>query len=333
MDLEYVIWYFAGSRDFNNFLGSINTMARLSFGLYEYDDYVSDGLGHGYEGIGLGNYIGFKYLLLWMSFLLLSTIIVNILIAVISDGFEIHKDKQRLRTKSGETFIVYAFRRLVYLTFFQFFPCCKKTKDFGSKKMRFASSKHAKVLLKYTDALPDGMVFDQKLQRKFCEELLGKKIMIVLAKGQCALSGQSLYQSRKLPKQMLLTSDETVSYETTHEFFSNIQSEKSLRLVIDTIFDLADAETEKKAFETKDVYNKIWNLYKHTDEERERKEESRVDGNHVRKVVKPMDEKMEKMKDEMQWKKWTVSLTLDKMEAKMVKNKKNNYISILKFSF
>ena len=44
------------SRDFNNFLSSMNTMARLSFGLYEYDDYVSDGLGHGYEGIGLGDY-------------------------------------------------------------------------------------------------------------------------------------------------------------------------------------------------------------------------------------------------------------------------------------
>ena len=51
-------------------------------------------------------------------------------------------------------------------------------------------------------------------------------------------------------------------------------------------------------------------MYKHTDDERERKEESRVEGNHVRKVVKPMedrinakiqnmDKKMEKMKSEM----------------------------------
>ena len=118
-------------------------------------------------------------------------------------------------------------------------------------------------------------------------------------------------------------SDETVSYETTHEFFSRIQSEKSLRLVIDTIFDLADAKTEKKAFETKDVYNKIWNLYKHTDEERERKEESRVEGNHVRKVVKPMearinakiqnmDKKMEKMKSEMEAKMDRILALLEK---------------------
>ena len=126
---------------------------------------------------------------------------------------------------------------------------------------------------------------------------------------------------KKITKADVVNSDETVSYETTHEFFSHIQSEKSLRLVIDTIFDLADAETEKEAFETKDVYKKIWNLYKHTDEERERKEESRVEGNHVRKVVKPMearinakiqnmDKKMEKMKSEMEAK-------IDKMEAKM----------------
>ena len=100
---------------------------------------------------------------------------------------------------------------------------------------------------------------------------------------------------KKITKADVVNSDETVSYETTHEFFSHIQSEKSLRLVIDTIFDLADAETEKEAFETKDVYNKIWNLYKHTDEERERKDQSRVNGNHVRKVVKPMEDRIKMM--------------------------------------
>ena len=29
-------------------------MARLSFGLLDYDEYASDGYGQGYEGIGLG---------------------------------------------------------------------------------------------------------------------------------------------------------------------------------------------------------------------------------------------------------------------------------------
>ena len=104
--------------------------------------------------------------------------------------------------------------------------------------------------------------------------------------------------------------------------FFRIQSEKSLQQVIDTIFDLADAKTEKEAFEANDVYNKIWNLYKHTDEERERKEESRVEGNHVRKVVKPMEErikmmdvKMEKMDVKME----KMDVKVEKMEAKMEK--------------
>ena len=129
---------------------------------------------------------------------------------------------------------------------------------------------------------------------------------------------------KKITKADVVNSDETVSYETTHEFFSRIQSEKSLRLVIDTIFDLADAETEKEDFKEKDVYNKIWDLYKYTDEERERKEESRVEGNHVRKVVKPMedrikmmDEKMEKMKDEMKSEMQEMKTKMGNMEAKM----------------
>ena len=54
-------------------------------------------------------------------------------------------------------------------------------------------------------------------------------------------------------------------------------------------------KTEKEGFKTKDVYNKIWNLYKHTDDERERKDQSRVEGNHVRKVVKPMEERIKMM--------------------------------------
>ena len=65
-------------------------------------------------------------------------------------------------------------------------------------------------------------------------------------------------------------------------------------------------------------------MYKHTDDERERKEESRVDGNHVRKVVKPMEDrikmmdvKMEKMQDEMKEMKSEMKENQAKMEAKM----------------
>ena len=82
---------------------------------------------------------------------------------------------------------------------------------------------------------------------KFCEELLGKKIMIVLAKRAIYIVRTKSLSIKKITKADVVNSDETVSYETTHEF-SHIQSEKSLRLVIDTIFDLADAENRKRRF-------------------------------------------------------------------------------------
>ena len=105
----------------------------------------------------------------------------------------------------------------------------------------------------------------------------------------------------------VVNSDEVVSYETTREFFSHLKSEKSLQLVIDIIFELADVKPdENDSFHTNNIYNRIWNLYKQTDDEREKKEQSRVDGNHVRKVVKPIEERMKIMEQK-----------IDKMEKDM----------------
>ena len=42
-----------GSIDFSSFMSSANTMARLSFGLYEYDTFMSYDLGSGFDGIGM----------------------------------------------------------------------------------------------------------------------------------------------------------------------------------------------------------------------------------------------------------------------------------------
>ena len=111
--------------------------------------------------------------------------------------------------------------------------------------MRFASSKHAKTLLKCTDALPDGMVFDQKLQTKVLRRIIGQEDNDSAGKRAMRIVRTKSLSIKKITKADVVNSDETVSYETTHEFFSHIQSEKSLQLVIDTIFDLADAETEK----------------------------------------------------------------------------------------
>ena len=172
-------------------------------------------------------------------------------------------------------------------------------------------------MLKYTDALPDGMVFDQKLQTKVLRKIIAQEDNDRTGKrAMCIVRTKSL-SIKKITKADVVNSDETVSYETTHEFFSHIQSEKSLRLVIDTIFDLADAKPEKEAFETKDICNKIWNLYKHTDNERERKKESRVEGNHVRKVVKPMEDRIKMMDVKMEKMEAKMEAKMNKMEAKM----------------
>eukprot|EP00944_MAST-04C_sp_MAST-4C-sp1_P013988 g13988.t1 len=283
-------------------------MARLSFGLYEYDEFVSDGLGQGFEGIGMANGDFYKYLILWIAFLLLSTIIVNILIAVISDGYEIHKDKQRLRTNSGETFIMYTIRRLVYILFFQFFPCFKKCQPLWVKKLRFTSSKHAKTLLYCCDAtISDGEVFDKKLQVTVLRRIIGKANGI--------RSGCGVFR-----KSDVLNSNDIITHESTYEVFSRIYSKKTLELVINTIF---STELEKemgimvKSFKLKDVYQKMWDLYKHTDEIRKEKEECKVEGNHVRKVVKPMEARLKRKIAEVQTETMKMREKMENMEKKM----------------
>ena len=161
--------YYGGSSDFNGILASISSTARFAFGLYEYDDYVSDGRGAGFEGIGIGRASIFKYGALWITFLLLTVCIVNILIAVISDGYEIHKDNQRLRTKGGETIIKYGWHRFLYHVGYQFNTYFRKTQEpIWVQKLRFTSTNEAKLLLKYADVTPeDNLVFDQKLQTKY----------------------------------------------------------------------------------------------------------------------------------------------------------------------
>ena len=107
---------------------------------YYYDVYGKQGIdsqflphyGAGFEGIGIGRASIFKYAALWITFLLLTVCIVNILIAVISDGYEIHKDNQRLRTKGGETIIKYGWHRFLYHIGYQFNTHFRKTQEHNS---------------------------------------------------------------------------------------------------------------------------------------------------------------------------------------------------------
>lgn len=123
---------------------------------------------------------------------------------------------------------------------------------------------------------------------------------------------------KKITKSDIINSNDIIAYETSHEFFSTINSKKTLSLVIDTIFEVTLEATKKskaiESFQSKDgVYAKIWELYKHSEEKRKEKEQSRVAGNHVRKVVKPMEDRLRRVDTRLKG----VEQKIDKMEDDM----------------
>ena len=74
----------------------------------------------------------------------------------------------------------------------------------------------------------------------------------------------------------------------------------------------------------KNIYNKIWDMYCHTDEVREKKEANKVSGNHVRKVVKTLEDQLTQMRSrqkEMEAKLDEVSENMVEL-LQLVKNKK-----------
>jgi hypothetical protein len=258
---------FGGSRDFHNFLSSANTIARLSFGLYDYDEYISGGLGPGYEGIGLGNQEFWSYITLWITFIILSTVIVNILIAVVSDGYEEHRESQQLRVKQGETIIEYAYHQLKNILFFCSY-CCrqKQLKDQGVKKLCFTWSKHSKLLLKYCDTDPDGMVFDEDLQKTVFTTIIAeysKKDLDDVLQKEFDEVLKSITKGK-----------ESIEYTNANaqDVFSNLQSKEMLQYVIKQII----------PFKQDDVYSTIWNAYKH----KQPKEKTKKTLNPIEKFAK-----------------------------------------------
>ena len=69
-------------------------------------------------------------------------------------------------------------------------------------------------------------------------------------------------------------------------------------------------------------------MYKHTEEERNEKEESRVAGNHVRNVMKPMEDRLTKvdqrLKKEMQEIKTEMQEMKDKIDQMLMLLKSKN---------
>ena len=114
------IWFGAlsGDENFRDLPTSIGSIGRISFGLYEYDDYMSWGHGIDYTGLGLGEAQWTKVFIFWIMYVILSIIIVNILIAAVGVGFESYKNQVGQRYDDHITFLTYLWRRLVFLIWY-----------------------------------------------------------------------------------------------------------------------------------------------------------------------------------------------------------------------
>jgi hypothetical protein len=136
------MWFGAvgGDLAFKSFLDSTNTVSRLSFGLIDFTDFMSWGHGKKYDGIGIGNAAWTKVIVFWILFGLLNIIMLNLLIAVVSDGFAKYKDTIAKRPHDKTVLFSYIFRRLLFFIFHGKFgiyesPTYKELK----KKIRFIS--------------------------------------------------------------------------------------------------------------------------------------------------------------------------------------------------
>ena len=67
------------------------------------------------------------------------------------------------------------------------------------------------------------------------------------------------------------------------------------------------------------MYYKIWSLYKRTKEKQKQKQESRVTGNHVRKVVKPIEERLERMDKRFKEEMYEIKDDIKELKALLLK--------------
>ena len=128
----------------------------------------------------------------------------------ISDGYEVHKDRQRLRTRSDEPFIMYAYAR-----FWLCFLVAVVAVDPKIRKKYAFHHLHAKMLLQCCDALPDGMVFDQLLQVIVFTQII-RKDEGNDESGALAVRTKSL--SIKNSKSDILNSNDIITPELTYEY-------------------------------------------------------------------------------------------------------------------
>ena len=119
---------YAGRREFDTYTNSITSVFRIAFGQFEYSDFLNDGGNQNFEGLGLGAVAWTINIIYWAIFLMFAVFITNILIAVVTDAYEIHADKAEL--VAYDVYCVLLLKQIIFMcisTCFDLSSKCKYT--------------------------------------------------------------------------------------------------------------------------------------------------------------------------------------------------------------
>ena len=183
------------------------------------------------------------------------------------------------------------------------------------QKLHFASSTYSASILRHCDVSIDDFVFDQDLQNKVYQRIASD-----LSNGNVNAFKKDIRDNASL-----LDETEEIPEEILRNFYVKIKSMKRLKQIIEAVLAISVKNTEKQSdtlinsFLKDAVYERLWNIYKHTDKELKDKEASQAEGNHVRHVVKPLEKRLQNMEIEQRKMKANLEAKLESMEKLLLK--------------
>ena len=121
--LQQLMGAVAGRKEFTTLARSINSVLRIAFGHFEYADFLNEGGDEPFEGLGLGGAASAITFIFWLLFFIFAVLVTNILIAIVSDAYEIHNDKAELT--AYKVYIRSLLKQCVFICLLQW-PCMPK---------------------------------------------------------------------------------------------------------------------------------------------------------------------------------------------------------------
>ena len=115
--LQQLMGAVAGRKEFATLARSINSVLRIAFGHFGYAEFLNEGGDEPFEGLGLGGSASARTFIFWLLFLIFAVLVTNILIAIVSDAYEIHSDKAEL--VSYKVYIRSLLKHCVFTTLLQ----------------------------------------------------------------------------------------------------------------------------------------------------------------------------------------------------------------------